>query len=600
MSRLVRWLLRGLGVMCAVAAVVLASILAMPAGAGAQTGSEHIVSYDVAIAIQRDASILVSERIVYDFGAQARHGIFRTIPVLRPYNGTYDRYYPLEVRSVWSPDAPAQYTVDNSGRSVIIKIGDPDRTVTGMRTYRLTYLVHASMDAHASYDELYWNATGVQWNVSIDRATVRVTAPGSVTRAACFVGEYGSDIPCQQASIADGAATFRDTFGLGSHEGFTVVVDVPKGVVTPPHPVLKERWSVQRAFALTPITAGAFGGLLVILGALVLVSARRQRAPSAAGLAGGMPAPPEDAVPVSGQSQPPMESAPPENVRPGQAGTLLDGVANPRDVTATIVDLAVRGYLRIEDAGDGASPAWWLVRLGKTGGLLDYEQILLDGLFMDATEISGAPSVQLSKLGSDFASHLKRAQTALYTDVTKRGWFTARPDRVRQKWLAIGMAIFAAGGLAVFWAAYGTNHLGLVPTPLVLAGLALMIGSRWMPVRTPEGTALARRVEGFRRFIKTAAVAQAPPAGQPETLYDYLPYALALGCTKEWADFTGSLARAGQPPSWYHTRAPFIPGSLYSLSQFATDANKTIATTTSGRGGGFSGGGGGGGGGGSW
>ena len=136
---------------------------------------------------------------------------------------------------------------------------------------------------------------------------------------------------------------------------------LPKGVVTPPRPVLKERWSLQRAFALTPVSVGAFGGLLaivVILGAVVLVRGRRrQYAMSAADLAGGTPALPAGAVPLSGHDQPPMESAPPEDVRPGQAGTLLDGVANPRDVTGTIVDLAVRGYLRIEDAGEGSRVA---------------------------------------------------------------------------------------------------------------------------------------------------------------------------------------------------------------------------------------------------
>ena len=600
MRRLVPWLW-GLGVMCAVAAAALTFVFAVPAGAGAQTGAEHIVSYDVAIAIQRDASILVSERIVYDFGGQARHGIFRTIPVLRPYNSSYDRYYPLEVRSVQSPDAPAPYTVDNSGGSVLIKIGDPDRTVTGVHTYRLTYLVHDSMTAHRRYDELYWNAIGGQWNVPISRAIVRVTAPGPVTRAACFAGPSGSTRPCQQASTVDGDATFRQAAGLGPHQAFTVTVDIPKGVVTPPHLVLKERWSPQRAFALTPVTLGAFGGLLVILiaGALLLVMGRRRRyAASAAGLGGGTPPVADAVVADSGLEQPPMEPAPPERVRPGEAGTLLAGVVNPRDLTATIADLAVHGYLQIEDTGDGPSPAWRLVWLGKTTGMLqDYEEILLHGLFL-----SGAPSVRLSQLGSGFASQLKRAKDALYTDVTRRGWFTARPDRVRRKWLAIGAAMFVAGVIAVVVAASGTHHFGLVPLPLALAGLAVMIGSGRMPVRTAEGAALTRRVEGFRRYLMTAAVAQAPSDGQPGTLYDYLPYAIAFGCTQQWAELTSSLARAGQAPAWYQPRAPFTPASLYSLSHFAADVNKTVATTTSGSGGGggFSGGGGGGGGGGSW
>jgi hypothetical protein len=377
----IRRLLCGLGMVCAVAAVVMSSIFAVQTGAGAETSPEKIVSYDVAIAIQHDASILVTEQIVYDFGSNQRHGIRREIPVLYAYSKRYDRYYPLAVRSVQSPDAPAQYTVDNTGDTVIIRIGDPSQTVTGVHTYRLTYLVHASMDAYTGYDLLYWNAIGDQWNVPIGRATVRVTAPAAPTDAFCWAGPDSSNSSCQQARITDGAATFTQT-GLGPHEALSVAVDIPKGVIAPPRPVLEEGWSLQRAFALTPVSVGASGGLLailVILGALVLVRGRRrQYVMSAADLAGGTPAP-AGGMPLSGHDQPPMESAPPEDLRPGQARTLLDGVASPRAVTGTIVDLAVRGYLRIEDVGEGASPDWQLVRLDKAGGLLDYEQILLDG-----------------------------------------------------------------------------------------------------------------------------------------------------------------------------------------------------------------------------
>ena len=213
-----------------------------------------------------------------------------------------------------------------------------------------------------------------------------------------------------------------------------------------------------------------------------------------------------------------MEPAPPEDLRPGQAGTLLDGVAHPRDITGTIVDLAMRGYLRIDDVGKEASPDWRLVRLDKASGLLDYEQILLDGMFVKATTDLMDGQTQLSEPGSRSALQLKQAQEGLYADVAKRGWFTARPDRVRRKWRVIGLAMVVAGVAAVIAAAAGTHHLGLVPIPVALAGLVLIAGARWMPVRTAQGTALARRVEGFRRYIKTAAVAQAHPAGQPDML----------------------------------------------------------------------------------
>jgi uncharacterized membrane protein YgcG len=337
-------------------------------------------------------------------------------------------------------------------------------------------------------------------------------------------------------------------------------------------------------------------------------------------------------VPASGRGQPPVELAPPAGLRPAQAATLLNAVVRPRDVTATIVDLAVRGYLRIEDAAGpwrNLRPDWRLVRL-RTGGLTEYEQILLDGLFHAAKKQHRARSTLLSELGPDFAARLNQARDTLYADAAGRGWFTARPDQVRRTWQAIGVVMAVTGLVAVIVAASGTHHLGLVPLPAVLAGIALIAGSRRMPVRTAEGAALARRIEGFRGFIQTAAPTPARRAGRPDTLYDYLPYAITFGCTQQWAAMTAALTAARPAPSWYRTSRPFSPGTLCSLRRqayyFATFHR--FATTSSswleshapsigaghfsgiggggfsdgggGGGGGFSGGGGGGGGGGSW
>jgi uncharacterized membrane protein YgcG len=633
MGRSIRLLLAGVAVACATAAAALATILATPAGASAQSGAERVVSYDARIAIQRDGSILVTEQITYDFGSHQRHGIFRVIPVRLRYNGSYDRIYPVDVRSVYSDTAGSGYTVDNNGSTVGIRIGDPNRTVTGVHAYWLTYQVRGSLNRFADHDELYWNAVGNQWDVPIGRASVRVSAPVAVTRAACFAGPPGSTAACQQAVVTGGVAHFSQA-GLGPGDGLTVVVAIPKGVVASPGPILRERWSLQRAFALTPVSAGVAGGLLAVLavlGAMVLVRGRDRRySGPAAGVVDRAPVPAEEAVPLSDRGEPLMESAPPPGVRPGQAGTLLDGVANPRDATGTIVDLAVRGYLRIEDAPLDQMPKeaatvslwepkdWRLVRLDKTGGLLDYEQILLDGLFQDATTGSGEPSTRLSELGPGFGGRLRQAQDALYTDVAARGWFTARPDRVRRRWLLIGCALFVTGTAAVVVAA-AFSHLALIPVPVALAGVVLIGCARWMPVRTAKGTDLARRLLGFRSYLTTTAAGPARPVGQAEVLDDYLPYAIVFGCTEQWAEVSAAVADADQVPSWYRSRGPYVPGSLSSLSrsfyyfspiyQFASTTSNWIATHSASSGGsgssgfsggGFSGGGGGGGGGGSW
>lgn len=193
-----------------------------------------------------------------------------------------------------------------------------------------------------------------------------------------------------------------------------------------------------------------------------------------------------------------------------------------------------------------------------------------------------------------------RAAENLARDVARRGWFTARPDWVRRRrWHSIGGALFAAGtALVAVAAAY--SHLALIPIPVAVAGLVVIGYGRWMPERTARGTDLARQLIGFRKYLTTTTAGPSRPAGQADLPDDYLPYAIVIGCTKQWPDLSMAVADANRPPSWYRRSGPYSPGGLSRpsrLDQFATATNEWITThSTSGGSGssGFSGGGGGG------
>ena len=188
MRRSTRWLVRGAFVAVFIVAAILAIVLPAAAtpegGTSAPGGGERIISYTAQIGIQHNGAIRVTEKIIYDFGADQRHGIFRVIPVRVRYDGRYDRVYPIDVRSVQADTPNPEYSVDSNGSSLSIKIGNPDLTVTGAHSYTITYVVRRSLNSFADHDELYWNALGNQWGVPVDRATVRVSAPGPVSRAA--------------------------------------------------------------------------------------------------------------------------------------------------------------------------------------------------------------------------------------------------------------------------------------------------------------------------------------------------------------------------------------------------------------------------------
>ena len=582
-------------------------LLAGPAGA--QTTGEVIYDYGVDIQILDDGDLRVTETIDYDFGPDLRHGILRTIPTRFPYDDVNDRVYPIEDVTVES-DAPNDIEISEDGSSTTIRIGDPDVEISGRHTYTLTYRVEGALNPFPDHDELYWNAIGDEWQAEIVRARVTVQAPAVVQRVTCFQGYEGSTEPCALAEHEGLQARFSPGRSFVPYEGMTVVVAIPKGAVPEPEPILEERWSAGRAFSTNAGTVAASLGVLGLLGvALVRMWSREGRDRRFLGSpidqVMGSPSGEEEPVPFGeGDAEAPVEFAPPEGVRPGQIGTLIDERANVIDVTATIVDLAGRGFLLIQeipDRGLFSKADWNLIRLEKDEGeLLAYEKKLFDGLFQDGNEVS------VSALKTTFAARLHSVEESLYEDAMRQKWFRARPDRVRTRWAGRGTLLAVAGGVVTFVLARWT-HWGLVGIPVILAGVALALTARWMPARTAKGTAMLRRIRGFRRVIATAETHMSRWAEEENVFTRYLPYAIVFGLTKKWAKAFQDLGLEPDTSSWYvGTHAFTAVAFADSIDGFAVTTGGTLASTPASSGssgfggGGFSGGGGGGGGGGSW
>ncbi|HEX2090515.1 MAG TPA: DUF2207 domain-containing protein [Actinomycetota bacterium] len=593
-----------------VAVASLSAVLLQSNVASAQVDTERIRSFHADIRIQENGTIEVVEVIEYDFANLERRGIFRNIPTRLGYDEKRDRIFPIEIRSVTaSPGTPDQYDVVEESPTLQLRIGDPDRTITGVHRYTIRYEVERAMNAFSEHYELYWNAVGTDWEVPIERATVRLTAPAPIQRIACFVGPTGSTLPCSDDRFDGRVASFSHT-DLNPFEGLTVVAALPVNSVVPrPSPLLEERWNFFRAFSVTRTTVALAGGLLLLLLAWVArvmwVNGRDRRAMgSPIDVSYGSTTGGEQAVPLLESGDHPVEYGPPDGLRPGQVGTLMDEVANPLDVTATIVDLAVRGYLRIEEIPKKwifGKPDWRLVKLkGPDDELLRYEKLLMDGLFEEGDE------VELSELKKKFVTRLKKVQEALYSDMVKRRWFPERPDKVRERWVLRGVLVLLLGAGLVWLAAWRT-HYGLVPIPVVLAGLFMLLGANRMPRRTPKGTGMVRRVRGFRTYIERAE-AQEMQFQERENLFSkYLPYAVVFGATEKWAAAFAGLDDRPPETNWYVGTQPFSMSSFgHSIDSFSTVSAGTIASTPGGSGssgfggGGSSGGGGGGGGGGSW
>ncbi|MGV9325854.1 DUF2207 domain-containing protein [Streptosporangium sandarakinum] len=438
-------------------------------------------------------------------------------------------------------------------------------TVTGRSPATLEYDVKGAVTPLGDAQELRWYAVG-GWPVPVELATVKVTGPAQLQSLSCFAGMLTSAIGCTAAS-PDHTGTTADfeQQELGANEVLTVVVGYPAGA-TKGAPILQRRFELSNAFTLNTVTGGALAGLLVLLlGGLGLLYWTRGRDARVVGHESGA----LDAVQNG-------HFAPPDGVRPGQIGTLVDEQADVVDVTATIVDLAVRGYLRIDEQPRQTydAPDWTLVRLpgAQVGALMPYERALYDAIF------DGRDAVPLSQLKGTFAANLGKVRDALYRDVVTQGWFARRPDTVRTRWTTVGVVLTFAGVLATVALAWFTTY-GVLGLALIIAGAALAVGGQYMPAKTAKGSAALAHTLGFREYLARGEVgADVPQAQRVELFSRYLPYAVIFDSVDRWARVVSSVTGNGQQADnlyWYHGPAE------WDLSKFA-DSMRTFTTTTSG------------------
>ena len=594
--------------------------------AAAQDTGWQIDAFDVQITVNPDGTLRVVENIAVDFRDLDRHGIYRVIPVRYDVAANdvqveipegrradeFQREIVIESIAVQST-APNDLQIDSPdivGRVLTIRIGDEDVTVSGRQSYRISYNVRGALNDFETHGELYWNSTGTEWEVPILVATTTVTAP-AVDRATCFRGTLGATSLCDDVQTTRDGATFRAD-DLQPGEGLTVVTAFPPDAVAVAPPIVSEKWALDRAFTGTPGTVPATAAIAGVgFGAVGWLAYRQGRDRITRGNLSV-----DGKIEGEGRRQrlfegrvTPVEFRPPDDLRPAQVGVLIDERVDPVDISATIVDLAVRGHLRITEVEEpklwGSRTDWKLEQLeGPANDLRRYEQRLLSGLF------SGRTEVEIGNLKGKFADDYKAVKTAVYKDAVKRRWFAKRPDSVRNTWLFLGILLTVLG-IGGFVMAVLFSTWALAVLPVIFVGIALTVAHRWMPHRTLAGSRMLDRVLGFRQFIVNAEAGRAEYAEQQNLFVTYLPYAVVFGAVDKWARTFAELAAASGTRlgvgAWYVGAHPgSFDASRFSsgLSDFSTNVGASLPTaapsSSGGGGGGFSGGGFGGGGGGSW
>ena len=591
--------------------------------------------------VDTDGAVVVTESLTWRFPeGEERHGILRNVKVRAGYQDseTQYRYYELTGVAVTSPSgAPTDIAISDFGAYRQIRVGSPSETVSGTADYVVRYrLAHIVNDIGDGTAEFYYNVVDTSNGFPQRQVSANVTGPVPATRAACFHGELGSTDPCEAVAGETSTFTIPD---LAAEEGASVLTSYPREAFGDLAPDLREgSVDADSGGIVSPDTARALGWLLIGIGVLLPLLAgalmgllvwTRGRDEQYAGVTPGLtPGLGQDATVVVGGPQPTVavQFTPPAGVQPGMMGTILDEEVNLVDVTATLVDLAVRGHLQIarDDQGVFRADDWVLTRTTPpttAAALEPYEQRLLDSVFASGSRVA------LSQLKNHFKPTLDAVQRLMYEEVVQRGWFRRSPKSQRSGWVAFGTLVLGASVFFVFFGAGPLSGLfadaGFPISPVwvlvgggVVAGILLRALGKRMAARTAQGSAVLAQSRGFEQYIATAEANQIRWEEAQDVFSRFLPYAIVFGLADRWArvfeEVAAAATAAGQSlgtPTWY---VGGVPGGGFSevassMDSFSTVAAGTFVSTpgSSGSsgfssGGGFSGGGGGGSSGGSW
>ncbi len=563
-------------------ALFLALLLCILAGVAAAK-SWRVADFQDKIVVDRDGSAVVTERITLVFVGEW-HGIHRTIPIEYPGpNGTNYELF-LKVTSVTDGEGgKLKYDSSTTNGARDLKIYIPDAVDT-TRTVEIVYGVRNGTRFFDSHDEFYWNVTGNDWPVPIDHAaaTVRFPAPAAgALRAQAFTGVYGSTQQDASSKIDGAVAEFETNNPLPMRGGLTLDVYIPKDIFKEPSALTKFFWFIGgNPILLFPLFTAA------VMFALWWVKGRD---------------------PDAGMSVAPMYE-PPAGISPAEAGTLIDDTIHPRDITSTIVDLAVRGYIKIEETQEKGlvfTHKDYVFHLLKPmaqwndAGLAPHERVMLENVFQ------GGAMTHLSSLKNRFYTAVPIIRQDIMAALKNKGIYMLDPESANGYSLVAAIGIIAPFGIFQYlgWANF-LNSIPLLVVCVLLSAVIWWLFARVMSAKTVKGARVHIAVLGFQEFMNRVD-GERLKLMPPTTFEKFLPYAMALGVEHHWAQAFNGIIK--DPPSWYAAPGGYGPGMGFnallfssSMNSMATDMHQVFvsapraSSTGSGFGsGGFGGGGGG-------
>jgi hypothetical protein len=497
----------------------------------------RITDFQGTYSVDERGGVFVIERITFEFTGQF-NGIYREIPV--EYPGPRRTNYSLFLKIVGVTDDQGKslkYESSRSGPNRKLKVFIPGAVDT-TKTVLISYSAPNATRFFEDHAEFYWNVTGNDWPVQIEHASAVMQFPGSVTglKAQAFTGVYGSHDQEAEVQVQGTKVRVETTQQLPMRGGLTIDVYVPPGE-------LKEPGSLTRAIWFIRSNPGVFIPLWAFA-VMFLFWYYKGRDPD------------------PGLSVAPMYE-PPKGFTPAEVGTLVDDTTDPRDITSTLVDLAVRGFLKIKETKqegfffDSKDYEFELVKpQPEWGNLGSHERVMLSNVF------GGGTLTTLSSLKNRFYTALPVIRQDIKSQLKSKGMYLVDPDSANMLTVLAAFLIAAPFvALQVMGVVSFTDSILVTVVGAVVALIIILTFGRNMSAKSILGGRTRIHVLGFQEFMNRVdkdRLQRMPP----DTFEKFLPYAMALGVEQRWAQAFAGLIQ--NPPTWY------VPYGGYTGMNFNT------------------------------
>lgn len=487
-----------------------------------------------------------------------------------------------------------EYKVSNKGNRKHIQ-WDFERRVFNneLKSWTIKYKVHGGLGFYDDWDELYWNAIFDDREAMVKNAEVIVHLTQEVSLEniglRLFIGKLARQVELYSNYEIIDNKTIR-FWGENIQPGrfLTIVVTWPKGLVSKPLFYQNQLIDLIALF------------LAIIIPIVVFI-----RAFSIWQEKGKDPKIKKTII---------AHYSPPEDLSPALIGVLMNQKVDMKDITATVVDLAVRGYLRIREEEKKflffKGKEYIFEKLKSESDLRPYEQEIIKAIF------KGRNLVSSKDLRNKFYKEIPEIKKALHSEAGKTGHFARNIQQIRKEHgkpyvIFLLLTVIGMGVLSIIITFLIKDTRYIVDVFILAGGLVLssvigLIFAYLMPALTPKGLGVKWKSLGFKEYLHTAERFRIG-AETLDTFSKYLPYAVIFRVEKKWAQRFSDFSY--QKQNWYlpahvysgKAGAPASFGDFSSsFSSFASSISKTFSPPSSsgaGAGGGAGGGGGGGGGG---